>query len=186
MAVIAGLVMFLSAYLLRFDATSTLGITGAFFANVSLMCNLIGIINCLFMGYKLTAGKGSVYEAVDVLQGLGQTMMLILFGANAAAMAYMFYSLDITTNDFLRWANLGFLLVMFAYSYFFPTWYMVSYDPLACWHQWSWQYEMFKPMYVFAWLRMGRVPLREKAAAQLEYFLADLPDDVMAILKADG
>jgi hypothetical protein len=41
-------------------------------------------------------------------------------------------------------------------------------------------------MFVVAWLRMGRVPLREKAAAQLEYFLADLPDDVMAILKAEG
>ena len=81
MAVIAGLVLFFSAYLLRFDAASTLGITGAFFANVSLMCNLIGIMNCLFMGYKLTAGKGSVYEAVDVLQGLGQTCMLIIFGA---------------------------------------------------------------------------------------------------------
>ena len=186
MAVIAGLVMFFSAYLLRFDATSTLGITGAFFANVSLMCNLIGIMNCLFMGYKLTAGKGSVYEAVEVLQGLGQTCMLIIFGANAAGMAYMFYSLDITTNDYLRWANLGFFLVMFCYTYFFTTWYMLSYEPLMAWHQWSWQYELFKPMFVVAWLRMGRVPLREKAAAQLEYFLADLPDDVMAILKADG
>jgi hypothetical protein len=138
------------------------------------------------MGYKLTAGKGSVYEAVDVLQGLGQTCMLIIFGANAAGMAYMFYSLDITTNDYLRWANLGFFLVMFCYSYFFPTWYMMPYDPLMAWHQWSWQYELFKPMFVVAWLRMGRVPLREKAAAQLEYFLADLPDDVMAILKVDG
>jgi hypothetical protein len=186
MAVIAGLVMFFSAYLLRFDATSTLGITGAFFANVSLMCNLTGIMNCLFMGYKLTAGKGSVYEAVDVLQGLGQTCMLIIFGANAAGMAYMFYSLDITTNDYLRWANLGFFIVMFCYTYFFTTWYMMSYEPLMVWHQWSWQIELFKPMFVVAWLRMGRVPLREKAAAQLEYFLADLPDDVMAILKADG
>ena len=186
MAVIAGLVLFFSAYLLRFDAASTLGITGAFFANVSLMCNLIGIINCLFMGYKLTAGKGSVYEAVEVLQGLGQTMMLVVFGVNAAGMAYMFYSLDITTNDYLRWANLGFFLVMFCYMYFFTTWYLVSYDPLMEWHQWSWQNELFKPMFVVAWLRMGRVPLREKAAAQLEYFLADLPDDVMAILKADG
>jgi hypothetical protein len=186
MAVIAGLVMFLSAYLLRFDAASTLGITGAFFANVSLMCNLTGIMNCLFMGYKLTAGKGSVYEAVDVLQGLGQTCMLIIFGANAAGMAYMFYSLDITTNDYLRWANLGFFIVMFCYTYFFTTWYMMSYEPLMVWHQWSWQIELFKPMFVVAWLRMGRVPLREKAAAQLEYFLADLPDDVMAILKADG
>jgi hypothetical protein len=186
MAVIAGLVMFFSAYLLRFDAASTLGITGAFFANVSLMCNLTGIMNCLFMGYKLTAGKGSVYEAVDVLQGLGQTFMLIIFGANAAGMAYMFYSLDITTNDYLRWANLGFFIVMFCYTYFFTTWYMMSYEPLMVWHQWSWQIELFKPMFVVAWLRMGRVPLREKAAAQLEYFLADLPDDVMAILKADG
>jgi hypothetical protein len=186
MAVIAGLVMFFSAYLLRFDAASTLGITGAFFANVSLMCNLTGIMNCLFMGYKLTAGKGSVYEAVDVLQGLGQTCMLIIFGANAAGMAYMFYSLDITTNDYLRWANLGFFIVMFCYTYFFTTWYMMSYEPLMVWHQWSWQIELFKPMFVVAWLRMGRVPLREKAAAQLEYFLADLPDDVMAILKADG
>ena len=186
MMVIAGLVMSLSAYLLRFDATSTLGITGAFFANVSLMCNLTGIMNCLFMGYKLTAGKGSVYEAVDVLQGLGQTFMLIMFSANAAGMAYMFYSLDITTNDYLRWANLGFFIVMSCYTYFFPTWYMLSYEPLMAWHQWSWQIELFKPMFVGAWLRMGRVPLREKAAAQLEYFLADLPDDVMAILKADG
>ena len=33
MAVIAGLVMFFSAYLLRFDATSTFGIIGAFLAN---------------------------------------------------------------------------------------------------------------------------------------------------------
>jgi hypothetical protein len=172
--------------LLRFDAASTLGITGAFFANVSLMCNLTGIMNCLFMGYKLTTGKGSVYEAVDVLQGLGQTFMLIIFGANAAGMAYMFYSLDITTNDYLRWANLGFFIVMFCYTYFFTTWYMMSYEPLMVWHQWSWQIELFKPMFVVAWLRMGRVPLREKAAAQLEYFLADLPDDVMAILKADG
>jgi hypothetical protein len=143
-------------------------------------------MNCLFMGYKLTAGKGSVYEAVDVLQGLGQTFMLIMFSANAAGMAYMFYSLDITTNDYLRWANLGFFIVMFCYTYFFTTWYMMSYEPLMVWHQWSWQIELFKPMFVVAWLRMGRVPLREKAAAQLEYFLADLPDDVMAILKADG
>ena len=51
---------------------------------------------------------------------------------------------------------------------------------------WSWTYELFKPMFIIAWLRMGRVPTRERAAAQLEYFLADLPDDVMAILKADG
>ena len=28
--------------------------------------------------------------------------------------------------------------------------------------------------------------MRERAAAQLEYFLADLPDDVMSILKTDG
>ena len=140
----------------------------------------------MFMGYKLTAGKGSVYEAVEVLQGLGQTMMLVIFGGNAAGMAYMFYSLDITTNDYLRWANLGFFIVMFCYTYFFTTWYVMSYDPLMAWHQWSWQYELFKPMFVVAWLRMGRVPLREKAAAQLEYVLADLPDDVMAILKADG
>ena len=161
-----------------------MGITGAFFANVSLACNLMGIMDCLFMGYRLTAGKGSVYEAVGVLQGLGQTLMLVIFGANAAAMAYVFYSLDITTNDFLRWANLGFFLAMLFYSYFFVTWYNISYDPLACWHQWSWQYEMFKPMYVFAWMRMGRVPLRERAAAQLEYLMADLPDDVMEILKA--
>ena len=186
MAVIAGLVMFLSAYLLRFDATSTLGITGAFFANVSLMCNLIGIINCLFLGYKLTLGKGSVYEAVEVLQALGQTMMAVIFGANAAGMAYMFYSLDHTTNGSLRWANLGFFLVIFSYSYFLTTWYMLCYDPLMAWHQWSWQYEMFKPMHVLAWLRMARVPLRERAAAQLEYLLADLPDDVMEILKAGG
>ena len=41
-------------------------------------------------------------------------------------------------------------------------------------------------LYVFAWLRMGRVPLRERAAAQLEYLMADLPDDVMEILKAGG
>ena len=63
---------------------------------------------------------------------------------------------------------------------------MLSYEPLMAWHQWSWQYEMFKPMHVLAWLRMARVPLRERAAAQLEYLLADLPDDVMEILKAGG
>ena len=68
-----------SAYLLRFDATSTFGIMGAFFANVSLMCNLTGILNCLFMGLKLSAGKGSVYEVVDVLQGVGQTFMMVIF-----------------------------------------------------------------------------------------------------------
>ena len=50
----------------------------------------------------------------------------------------------------------------------------------------EWTYEMFKPMFIITWLRMGRVPTRERAAAQLEYLLADLPDDVMAILKADG
>ena len=186
MAVIAGLVMFFSAYLLRFDATSTFGIIGAFFANVSLMCNLIGIMTCLFMGFKLSAGKGSVYEAVDVLQGVGQIFMLVIFGANAASMAYMFYSLDLTTDDYLRWANLGFVITMFCYSYGFVIWYVLSYEPLSWWHQWSWNYELFKPMYIIAWLRMGRVPMRERAAAQLEYFLADLPDDVMAILKADG
>ena len=42
MAVVSGLVMFLSAYLLRFDATSTFGVVGAFFANVSLLFNLTG------------------------------------------------------------------------------------------------------------------------------------------------
>ena len=186
MSVIAGLVMFFSAYLLRFDATSTFGIMGAFFANVSLMCNLTGILNCLFMGFKLSAGKGSVYEAVDVLQGVGQTFMLVIFGANGAGMAYMFYSLDLTTDDYLRWANLGFFTTIFCYSYGFVIWYVFSYEPLMCWHQWSWNYELFKPMYIIAWLRMGRVPMRERAAAQLEYLLADLPDDVMAILKADG
>ena len=186
MAVIAGLVMFFSAYLLRFDATSTFGIMGAFFANVSLMCNLTGILNCLFMGFKLSAGKGSVYEAVDVLQGVGQTVNLIIFGVNGATMAYMFYSLDLTTDDYLRWANLGIFIPMFCYSYGFAIWYVLSYEPLSWWHQWSWNYEMFKPMYIIAWLRMGRVPMRERAAAQLEYLLADMPDDVMAILKADG
>ena len=186
MSVIAGLVMFFSAYLLRFDATSTFGIMGAFFANVSLMCNLTGILNCLFMGFKLSAGKGSVYEVVDVLQGVGQTFIMVIFGANAAGMAYMFYSLDLTTDDYLRWANLGFVITMFCYSYGFVIWYSMSYEPLMCWHMWSWNYELFKPMYIIAWLRMGRVPMRERAAAQLEYFLADLPDDVMSILKTDG
>ena len=185
-AVIAGLVMFFSAYLLRFDATSTFGIMGAFFANVSLMCNLTGILNCMFMGLKLSAGKGSVYEVVDVLQGVGQLLMLVIFGANGAGMAYMFYSLDLTTDDYLRWANLGLFATMFCYSYFFVIWYVNSYEPLLTWHMWSWTYELFKPMFIIAWLRMGRVPTRERAAAQLEYFLADLPDDVMAILKADG
>ena len=186
MAVIAGLVMFFSAYLLRFDATSTFGIMGAFFANVSLMCNLTGILNCMFMGLKLSAGKGSVYEVVDVLQGVGQTVMLVIFGANGAGMAYMFYSLDLTTDDYLRWANLGLFATMFCYSYFFVIWYVNSYEPLLTWHMWSWTYELFKPMFIIAWLRMGRVLTGERAAAQLEYFLADLPDDVMAILKADG
>ena len=78
---------------------------GAFFANVSLMCNLTGILNCMFMGLKLSAGKGSVYEVVDLLQGVGQTFIMVIFGANAAGMAYMFYSLDLTTDDYLRWAN---------------------------------------------------------------------------------
>lgn len=127
MAVIAGLVMFLSAYLLRFDATSTFGIMGAFFANVSLMCNLTTILCCLFMGFKLSAGKGSVYEAVDVLQGVGQTYMLVIFGANAAGMSYMFYALDLTTDDYLRWANFGFFATMFCYSYGFCIWYFNSY-----------------------------------------------------------
>ena len=95
MAVIAGLVMFFSSYLLRFDATSTFGIMGAFFANVSLMC--CGIINCLFMGFKISTGKGSVYEALDVVQGVGQTV-LIIFGVQGAT--------DLTTDDYLRWANL--------------------------------------------------------------------------------
>ena len=185
-AVIAGLVMFFSAYLLRFDATSTFGIMGAFFANVSLMCNLTGILNCLFMGFKLSAGKGSVYEVVDVLQGVGQTFIMVIFGANAAGMAYMFYSLDLTIDDSLRWANLGFFTATFCYSYFFVIWYHMSYEPMMVWHMWSWLYELFKPMYIIVWLRMGRVPVRERAAAQLEYFLADLPDDVMAILTADG
>ena len=90
MAVVSGLVMFLSAYLLRFDATSTFGVVGAFFANVSLLFNLTGILNCLCMGMKLSAGKGSVHEALDVLQGLGQTFMIVIFGANGAGMAYMF------------------------------------------------------------------------------------------------
>ena len=132
--------MFFSAYLLRFDATSTFGIMGAFFANVSLMCNLTGILNCMFMGFKLSAGKGSVYEVVDVLQGVGQTFMLVIFGANAAGMSYMFYSLDLTTDDYLRWANLGFFATMFCYSYFFVIWYVNSYEPLLAWHMWSWTY----------------------------------------------
>ena len=101
-------------------------------------------------------------------------------------MAYMFYSLDLTADDYLRWASLGFFITIFCYSYGFVIWYFNSYEPLLCWHSWSWTYELFKPMFIIAWLRMGRVPTRERAAAQLEYFLADLPDDVMAILKADG
>ena len=123
---------------------------------------------------------------MDVLQGLGQTFMIVIFGANGAGMAYMFYSLDLTIDDSLRWANLGFFIATFCYSYYFVIWYFMSYEPLNVWHSWSWLYELFKPMYVAAWLRMGRVPMRERAAAQLEYFLADLPDDVMAILTADG
>jgi hypothetical protein len=146
----------------------------------------VGIFNCLFMGLKLSAGKGSVYEAVDVLQGVGQTVMLVIFGANGAAMAYTFYSLDLTTDDYLRWANLGFFIAMLCHSSSFVIWYWMSYEPLMVWHQWSWNYKLFESMYITAWLRMGRVPTRERAAAQLEYFLADLPDDVMAILKADG
>jgi hypothetical protein len=101
-------------------------------------------------------------------------------------MAYMFYSLDLTIDDSLRWANLGFFTATFCYSYFFIIWYHMSYEPLMVWHMWSWLYELFKPMYIIAWLRRGRVPVRERAAAQLEYFLADLPDDVMAILTVDG
>ena len=98
----------------------------------------------------------------------------------------MFYSLDLTTDDYLRWANLGFFATTFCYSYVFVIWYFNSYEPLVAWHAWSWTYELFKPMFVISWLRMGRVSTRERAAAQLEYFLTDLPDDVMAILKADG
>ena len=58
MAMIAGLVMFFSAYLLRFDATSTFGIMGALFANVSLMCNLTGILNYMFMGLQAQRRQG--------------------------------------------------------------------------------------------------------------------------------
>ena len=158
MSVIAGLVMFFSAYLLRFDATSTFGIIGAFFANVSLMCNLTGIVNCLFMGFKISTGKGSVYEAVDVLQGVGQTVNLIIFGVNGAVMSYMFYSLDLTTDDYLRWANLGFVITMFCYGYGFVIWYSVSYEPLMVWHQWSWNYELFKPMYIICLLYTSPSP----------------------------
>ena len=159
---IAGLVMFFSSYLLRFDATSTFGIMGAFFANVSLMCNLTGILNCLFMGFKLSAGKGSVYEAVDVLQGVGQTVMLIIFGANVQG--WLTCSTPSTSRPMTTCVGpaLGSSSRFSVTRMVFVIWYFNSYEPLLCWHSWSWTYELFKPMFIIAWLRMGRVPTREE------------------------
>ena len=139
------------------------------------MCNLTGILNCMFMGLKLSAGKGSVYEVVDVLQGVGQTFIMVIFGANAAGMAYMFYSLDLTTDDYLRWANLGFFATMFCYAYFFVIWYVVSYEPLFAWH--SGRGLQIVQTHVY-----HRLASDGEGAHARESAFFSLPDDVMAIL----
>ena len=74
----------------------------------------------------------------------------------------MFYSLDLTTDDYLRWSPWALrhdvLLLVF-----FVIWYMNSYEPLLTWHMWWWTCELFKPMFIIPWLRMGRA--RERGGA---------------------
>ena len=119
-----------------------------------------------------------------MVQGVGQTVNLIILNCKGAGMAYMFYSLDLTTDDYLRWANLGIFIPMICVTrmvLLYGTGFLTS----RCRGGTSGggTTNCSNPCTYFR-LRWGGAHA-ERAAAQLEYLLAD-PDDVMAILKDDG
>ena len=139
------------------------------------MCNLTGILNCLFMGFKLSAGKGSVY--LDVLRGLGRQPC---WSYSVPMMqGWLTCSTPSTSRPMTTCVGPALGSSIFCYSY--GLLYGTSILTSRCCAGTRGR-GRFKPMFIIAWL-LGRVPTRESRGG---YFLADLPDDVMAILKADG